>query len=145
MERTEVSQLATSSTQTFTRGQIATVLQSRTNGSSSILEPRQISNIINDARSKARAEVGSLGGDFAAIIANLEDKSWLHFLKLNEEQVVTGIWWQSPLQGELCQRYGEILINDNTYARNQNGYPLNIGIIIDGHGCSRNAWYALHA
>jgi MULE transposase domain len=109
------------------------------------LEPRQISNIINDSRSKARAEVGSLGGDFAAIIASLEEKSWLHYLKLDEEQVVTGIWWQLPLQGELCRRYGDILINDNTYARNQNGCPLNIGIIIDGHGCSLNAWYALHA
>jgi hypothetical protein len=145
VEKSEISKLATSSTQTFTRGQIATVLQSRSSGSSKILEPRQISNIINDARSKARAEVNSLGGDFAAIIACLEEYSWLHFLRLDEGQVVTGIWWQSPLQGELCRRYGDILINDNTYARNQNGYPLNIGIIIDGHGCSRNAWYALHA
>lgn len=145
IEKVEISQLAISSTQTFTRGQIATVLGSRGDHSSDILEPRQISNIINDARSKARAEVSSLGGDFAAIIASLEEKSWLHYLKLDEEQVVTGIWWQSPLQGELCRRYGDILINDNTYARNQNGYPLNIGIIIDGHGCSRNAWYALHA
>ena len=144
VEKSEISKLATSSTQTFTRGQIATVLQSRS-GSSEILEPRQISNIINDAQSKARAEVSSLGGDFAAIIACLEENAWLHFLRLDEGQVVTGIWWQSQLQGELCRRYGDILINDNTYARNQNGYPLNIGIIIDGHGCSRNAWYALHA
>jgi len=144
-EKIAISQLATSSTQTFTRGQIAAVLESRTDGSSNILEPRQISNIINDARGKARAEVNNLGGDFAAIIASLEEKSWLRFLKLDENQVVTGIWWQSPLQGELCRRYGDILVNDNTYARNQNGYPLNIGIIIDGHGSSRNAWYALHA
>lgn len=145
LEKASISQLATSSTQTFTRGQIAAVLKSQVHGSPNVLEPRQISNIINDARSKARAEVNVLGGDFAAIIASLEEKGWLRFLKLNEDQVVTGIWWQSPLQGELCQRYGDILINDNTYARNQNGYPLNIGIIIDGHGCSRNGWYALHA
>jgi hypothetical protein len=110
-----------------------------------MLEPRQITNIINDARSKACAEVSNLGGDFAAIIASLEEKTWLHYLKLDEDQVVTGIWWQSPLQGELCQRYGDILINDNTYAQNQNGYPLNIGIIVDGQGSSHNAWYALHA
>ncbi|EDR00234.1 uncharacterized protein LACBIDRAFT_314598 [Laccaria bicolor S238N-H82] len=89
MEKIEISQLAMSSNQTFTRGQIVVVLDSQT--------------------------------------------------------VVTGIWWQSPLQGELCQCYSDILINDNTYARNQNGYPLNIGIIIDGHGSSRNTWYALHA
>lgn len=80
-----------------------------------MLESQQISNIINDARSKARAEVNDLGGDFAAIVASLEEKTWLHYLKLDEDQVVTGIWWQSPLQGELCRRYGDILINDNTY------------------------------
>ena len=80
-----------------------------------MLESQQISNIINDARSKARAEVNNLGGDFAAIVASLEEKTWLHYLKLDEDQVVTGIWWQSPLQGELCRRYGDILINDNTY------------------------------
>ena len=147
VEKASISQLATSTTQTFTRGQIAAVLKSQVHGSADVLEPRQISNIINNARSKARAEVNSLGGDFAAIIASLEEKGpgWLRFLKLNEDQVVTGIWWQSPLQGELCRRYGDILINDNTYARNQNGYPLNIGIVIDGHGCSCNGWYALHA
>ena len=144
-EKLAISQLATSSSQNFTRGQIMAVLKSHTAGSSSDLEPRQITNIANKARSKARAEVDHLGGDFAAIIASLEEMSWLRYLKLDENQVVTGIWWQSPLQGELCRRYGDILINDNTYARNQNGYPLNIGIIIDGHGCSRNAWYALHA
>jgi hypothetical protein len=146
VEKASISQLATSTTQTFTHGQIAAVLKSQVHGSADdVLEPRQISNIINDARRKACAEVNSLGGDFAAIIVSLEEKGWLRFLKLDEDQVVTGIWWQSPLQGELCQRYGDILINDNTYARNQNGYPLNIGIIIDGHGCSRNGWYALHA
>ena len=105
-----------STTQTFTRGQIAAVLKSQVHGSADVLEPCQISNIINNARNKARAEVNSLGGDFAAIIASLEEKGWLRFLKLNEDQVVTGIWWQSPLQGELCRRYGDILINDNTYA-----------------------------
>ena len=125
-------------------GQIATVLDSRLpDHSSNILEPWQISNIINDAHSKAHTEVSNLGGDFAAIIVSLEEKIWLHYLKLDEDQIVTGIWWQSPLQGELCRRYGDILINDNTYARNQNGY--NIGIIIDGQGSSCNAWYALHA
>ena len=145
-EKAEISKLATSSTQTFTCGQIATVLDSQLpDHSSNILEPRQISNIINDAHSKACAEVSNLGGDFAAIIVSLEEKIWLHYLKLDKDQIVTGIWWQSPLQGELCRHYGDILINDNTYARNQNGYPLNIGIIVDEQGSSRNAWYALHA
>ena len=104
------------------------MLESWPNHSSNILELHQITNIINDACSKACTEVSNFGGDFAAIIASLEKKSWLHFLKLDEDQVVTGILWQSPLQNELCWCYGDILINDNTYAQNQNEYPLNIDV-----------------
>lgn len=91
------------------------------------------------ARREGQQEVERLGGDMHAIIASLEEKSaathgWKYHLKLDEEGVVTGIWWQSPLQGELCRRYSDILINDDTYNRNRSGYPLDIGITIDGHG-----------
>jgi len=50
------------------------------------------STAINDAHSKACTEVSNLGGDFAAIIASLEEKTWLHYPKLDEDQIVTGIW-----------------------------------------------------
>lgn len=91
--------------------------------SGSHLEPRQIGNIINMARKQARDEVSSLGGDIPAILASLTHKSsaehsWRYHLKLDENAVVTGIWWQSPLQGELGRRYGDVLINNNTYNRN---------------------------
>jgi hypothetical protein len=148
-EKNEISHLATTSTQTFSRGQISAIMKTR-NMPGQVLEPRQIGNIINNARRNARDVVDDLGGDFAAIIASLHQKSqeshgWVYHIKLDKDQVVTGIWWQSPLQAELGQRYGDVLINDNTYNRNQHGYPLNIGIIIDGQARSRNAWYALHA
>ncbi|KAJ7440879.1 hypothetical protein FB451DRAFT_1058599, partial [Mycena latifolia] len=114
----------------FARGQISNILASRF--PDHILEPRQISNLINDHRKDARDVVQSLGGDFPAILASvrelkLHDPRWDFDLKLDERQVVIALWWQSPTQAELTRRYSDILINDNTYCRNQYGYPLNIG------------------
>ncbi|KAF5383675.1 hypothetical protein D9615_003671 [Tricholomella constricta] len=146
-QKATVSQLSTSASQHFSRGQIAAVLQAQTGSS---LEPRQISNMMGSARREARDEVASLGGDIHAILASLQQKSeeahgWRFHLKLDEYSVATAIWWQSPLQVELAWRFSDILINDNTYNRNRTGYPLNVGITIDGHGASRNIWYAFHA
>jgi hypothetical protein len=142
-----ISKLATSSSSRFTRGQLATVMTTQTG---TALEPRQIGNIMGQARREARQEVESLGGSMHAVIAKLEELArethgWLSHIKINKDGVVTGVWWQSPLQRDLSQHYGDVLINDNTYGRNEAGYPLNIGIIIDGHGRSRNAWYAFQA
>ena len=142
-----ISKLATSSSSRFTRGQLATVMTTQTGRA---LEPRQIGNIMGQARREARQEVESLGGSMHAVIAKLEELArethgWLSHIKINKEGVVTGVWWQSPLQRDLSQHYGDVLINDNTYSRNEAGYPLNIGIIIDGHNRSQNAWYAFQA
>ncbi|KAJ3516162.1 hypothetical protein NLJ89_g1290 [Agrocybe chaxingu] len=147
-QKAAIGQLATDPSNHFTRGQIAAVLSTQTGTSK--LEPRQISNIMMSARREAHTEIERLGGDINAIIASLQKKAqeehgWNWRLKVDENMVVTGIWWQSPLQADLAKRYGDVLLNDNTYNRNRSGYPLNIGIIIDGHGSSRNVWYALHA
>ena len=114
------------------------------------LEARQITNMINRTRSETHHEVQALGGDVASIIANLQEKNragenWTYYLHLDENQTVVGLWWQSPDQAALLRRYSDILINDNTANRNDKQYPLNIGIIIDSHGMSRNAWYCFHA
>jgi hypothetical protein len=106
--------------------------------------------MINDARRQAREDVQALGGDIAAIIAVLQRKiddgeRWQYKLRLDENQVVVGLWWLSPTQLDLARRFFDVLINDNTYNRNQYNYPLNIGIIVDNFGASRNAWYAFQA
>ena len=145
-QRKLVTELATSAGN-FSRKQISNILSNRF---SQTLEPRQIGNIAAKARQEARNSVASLGGDIPAIIASLQkntedEHGWKYHLKLNDSQTVTGVWWQSPLQAELTKRFSDILINDNTYNRNNTGYPLNIGVVIDNTGSSRNAWYALHA
>lgn len=146
-EKGIVAKLATNSNQQFRRGQIGVVLEAKTGRS---LEPCQITNLMNTARAAANSEVDELGGDIPAIISSLEQKSqeehgWKYFVKISAEGVVTGIFWQSPLQLALARQYSDVLINDNTYNRNTSGYPLNIGITIDSHGQSRNIWYAFHA
>jgi hypothetical protein len=145
-QRQVVSEFAT--TNSFERKHISSILTSRFPDHP--LEPRQVSNMINDARQQAREEVLALGGDIAAIIAVLQRKiddgeRWQYKIRLDESQVVIGLWWLSPNQLDLAKRFFDILINDNTYNQNQYQYPLNIGIIIDNFGASRNAWYAFQA
>jgi hypothetical protein len=141
-----VSELANDSA--FSRGHITKILSKQF--PEKPLEPRQVSNMMGKVHSEARREVKALGGDVASIIARLQEKirrgeNWTYHLHLDENQTVTGLWWQSPEQAELVHRYPDDLINDNTYNRNQYQYPLDIGVIIDSHGMSRNGWYLFHA
>ncbi|KAJ7205782.1 hypothetical protein GGX14DRAFT_397480 [Mycena pura] len=191
-QRDLVSRYATSGN--FTRGHLSHILRSRF--PDNVLEPRQISNLINAARREATDQVNALGGDVQSVLTRLrelkeEDPRWdwdvprgcqfsknayrveKFFFDLLDppsppslalsgscfddikrsrvfevlqyhNQVVTALWWQSPTQAELSRRFYDVLINDNTYCRNQYGYPLNIGIAIDNFGSTRNVWYAVH-
>ncbi|KAF7354194.1 hypothetical protein MVEN_01107100 [Mycena venus] len=129
----------------FSRKQLTDVLGSQFPNNT--LEPRQISNMRNQARREAHAEIDRLGGDVQSILASLEELSstepgWTYSVQTDHNNVVTALWWQSPEQARLTGRYTDILINDNSYNRNDKQYPLSIGIVIDSHGRSRNAWYA---
>ena len=114
------------------------------------LDSRQISNVINAARTCACQDIKQLGGDFAAIINDIQAKiahgeTWTYNLKLDDSSKVIGLWWQSPEQAALTHRYSDILINDNAANRNQYSYPINVGVVIDNFANSRNIWYALQA
>ena len=70
------------------------------------LEPRQITNMVNAARRNARNEVIGLGGDVNAVVGWLRertDQGWKYRLQIDDDQVVVGIWWQSPRQVELTR------------------------------------------
>ncbi|KAF7345871.1 hypothetical protein MVEN_01609100 [Mycena venus] len=110
----------------FSRKQLGEVLASQFPDRT--LEPRQISNMRNQARSEARQEVNRLGGDVQAILASLETLSqsepgWAYSVQMDTNGVVTALWWQSPEQAQLTGRYTDILINDNSYNRNDKQYP----------------------
>jgi hypothetical protein len=128
----------------FNRTQIAAILNATS--PTNPLEPRQISNLINEARAQQARDIKTLGGDVASILANLqqlkdEDPQWTFDIRLDSTQCMVVLWWQSPTQAELTQCYSDVLLNDNTYNHNQYGYPLNIGIGIDNFGHSWNLWY----
>lgn len=108
----------------FTRSQLAKILSERFPDHP--LEPRQVTNMLNECRREARAEVEALGGDAASVVESLARKAetehgWKYAIRLNSDQVLVGIWWQSPVQAALTRRYGDVLINDDTYNRNQYG------------------------
>lgn len=131
----------------FSRQQIKTILGNERQGR--LPEPRQLSNLINASRREALAEIQQRGGDMHAIFTELqqlrqEDPGWEFQADLDDDGRLLALWWQSPKQAELATKYGDVVINDNTYNRNQYGYALNIGIVIDGMGKSRNIWYCLH-
>lgn len=130
----------------YSRAQTADILAAQAKGPK--LELRQIGSLMTAHRREAREETRALGGDFAAIIASLEAKSlddpgWFYRILMDSTSVVTGLFWQSPTQVELGKRYGDVLINDACYGRNNIGYPLNIGIVIDGFCKSRNVFYCM--
>ncbi|KIO20037.1 hypothetical protein M407DRAFT_30297 [Tulasnella calospora MUT 4182] len=56
----------------FSRQQMLHMLE--TEGIGHQLEPRQMTNVINQSRRDAQAEIQALGGDIAAVIAALEEK-----------------------------------------------------------------------
>ena len=146
-QRSVVADLATLSQGNFTRTQIGAIVKNQAPFKLKSLEPRQISNIMCQARRDAREHIQALGGDINAITETLrrreEGEGWRFNLKVNEAGTVVIIWWQTRQQFELVRRFHDILLNDNTYNRNNCNYPLNIGIGIDSHGRSRNVWYAL--
>ena len=50
-----------------------------------------------------------------------------------------------PTQVDLVQRFDDIIINDITHGRNKYNFPLNIWVVVDEYGKSRNIAYVLHA
>jgi hypothetical protein len=89
--------------------------------------------MLNKARREANEKIEELGGGHSVFFAclreqKLEDPRWDWDVKLDENNVVTAIWWQSPTQVELTRRFYDVLINNNTYCHDQYGYPLNLGV-----------------
>ncbi|PPR02896.1 hypothetical protein CVT24_002280, partial [Panaeolus cyanescens] len=147
-QASRVSALATLDTK-LSRSQIKSVIETLPEFAAQTLEKRQISNIMNTARQKERAEIQALGGDLPAILNDLEEKArlygWNFEVDLDASNVPVSLWWQSAEQIKLMHQFPDILLNDNSYNRNNAHYILNLGIIIDSHAKSRNTWYALHA
>ncbi|KAJ7667377.1 hypothetical protein B0H17DRAFT_1142782 [Mycena rosella] len=104
---------------TFSRTQLKAVLQSQFPDDN--LEPRQITNMRNQARREAHEEINALGGDFAAILASLEQRNgtepgWNYSVQLDTQNVLVTIWWQSPAQEDFDAKW-DILVGKYPAAR----------------------------
>lgn len=114
------------------------------------LTPRQVSNMIDTSKREARNSVSQLGGDMVATVELLvqhkqADDRWVVFVETDpNSRQFRRIFWMSPTQVALAQRFGDVIINDITYQRNKYSLPLNLFIVIDHQGKSRNIAYALH-
>jgi hypothetical protein len=110
----------------------------------------QISNLLNAAKSDARNRVDDVGGDMVATVGLLtklkdEDERWVVHVDVDPEtHVLRRIFWMTPKQVILAHRYSDVIINDITLMRNKYNLPLNIWVVIDHQGKTRNIAYALH-
>jgi hypothetical protein len=110
----------------------------------------QVSNMMNNAKLKARRAVQDLGGDMVATVGLLlkkkeEDPRWVVHVEVDTAtNRFRRLFWMSPEQRELAIRFGDVIINDISLMRNQYNVPLNIWIVIDHQCKSRNIAYALH-
>ncbi|KAG6825545.1 hypothetical protein H0H92_003318 [Tricholoma furcatifolium] len=106
----------------LSRGQIASIVKSPTEFAKP-LELHQISNIVTEK----------------------EKDNWFYDVKTDSNNTIVAIFWQTDIQVALGRHFSDILLNDNSYNRNQYGYALNMGLIIDSFGKSRNVFQSLHA
>ena len=114
------------------------------------LSLRQVTNLLDNARRKTRQSVKNLGGDFVAIVEKLTklkdaDHRWVVAFEVDENtRRFKHLFWMSPGQVSLAQRFSDIIINDIAMLRNQYGAPLNVFVVIDQFFATRNIAYALH-
>ena len=114
------------------------------------LSLRQVTNLLDHARRSARQSVQTLGGDFVAVVEKLnqlkdQDDRWVIRFEVDEHtRRFKHLFWMSPGQVTLAQRYNDVIINDIAMLRNQYGCPLNVFVVIDQFFATRNIAYALH-
>ena len=114
------------------------------------LSLRQVTNLLDDARRTNRNAVQNLGGDFFAIVQKLSelknaDQRWVFQVQVDKiTRQFKRLFWMSPIQVSLAQRFSDVIINDIAMGRNQYGLPLNIFVVIDQFFSSRNIAYSVH-
>lgn len=72
------------------------------------------------------------------------DPRWKVFIRhAGNERRLSGIFWMSPSQQELYQRFSDVVLNDNTCKTNKYNMYLSVFMIKDNYGKFRNVANAL--
>lgn len=73
-----------------------------------------------------------------------QDPRWKVFIRhAGKERRLSGIFWMSPSQQELYQRFSDVVLNDNTCKTNKYNMYLSVFLIRDNYGRFRNVANAL--
>jgi hypothetical protein len=133
---------------TLGRGEIHTLLSAQFPDHPLTL--RQVSNLLDEARREARHSMQNSGGDFVALVEKLTelknaDHRWIFHVQVDKTtRQFQRLFWMSPGQVSIAQRFNDVIINDIAMLRNQYGLPLNVFVVIDQFFASRNIAYSLH-
>ncbi|GBC13105.1 hypothetical protein GLOIN_2v1812649 [Rhizophagus irregularis DAOM 181602=DAOM 197198] len=73
-----------------------------------------------------------------------EDSNWKVFVRHSgNERRLSGIFWMSPFQQDLYQRFHDVVLNDNTCKTNKYNMYLSVFMVRDNYGKFRNVANAL--
>jgi hypothetical protein len=74
----------------------------------------------------------------------IQDPHWKVFIQHSGNEChLSGIFWMSPSQQELYQRFSDVVLNDNTCKTNKYNMYLSVFIVKDNYGRFRNVANAL--
>jgi hypothetical protein len=134
-----------SSIKTLARREIHTLLAARF--PEHPLTLRQVTNLLNEAKRKSRTQT-NISGDINAVVEKLmqlkeANHRWVVHVQINETtRQFEKLFWMSPQQVELGERFSDVVINDITLMRNKYNLPLNLWVVIDQFFGTRNLAYA---
>ena len=73
-----------------------------------------------------------------------QDSRWKVYIRhAGSEHRLSGIFWMSPVQQELYQRFSDVVLNDNTCKTNKYNMYLSVFMVKDNYGKFRNIANAL--
>jgi len=73
-----------------------------------------------------------------------QDPRWKVYIRhAGNEHRLSGIFWMSPVQQELYQRFSDVVLNDNTCKTNKYNMYLSVFMVKDNYGRFRNIANAL--
>ena len=113
-----------------------------------LLDPKQVSNIVNGAKRKRREAIQEAGGEVNMIAnkiqaVNAKEPGWIAIMWHDQDNVLKRFFWMSPLQVTLLRLYGEVLVVDTSENRNNMKYSVATIMVVDSENKSRNVAYCL--
>lgn len=79
---------------------------------------------VYNARQKFRVVEKAGRTQMQYLIAKLEEHKYTYWHRMNEDGIVTDLFWSPPKSGEMLRAFPRLLLMDSTYKTNRYHYPL---------------------